>query len=97
MDREGASWASALAASVRASIALVGGDQDEALRLLGVAEPLLEAAHLEAVVAVVRFHRGRLLGGAEGRTSRELGEAWMAEQRVTPSITRVLLASEWEA
>jgi serine/threonine protein kinase len=97
LDREGASWVDAVATSVRASIALVGGDQDEALRLLGVAEPLLEAAHLEAVAAVVRFQRGRLLGGEEGRASRELGEAWMAEQRLTPSITRVLLAGAWEA
>jgi ATP/maltotriose-dependent transcriptional regulator MalT len=92
MERERVPWVDALARSVRASIALAAGDRDEALRLLGEAEPLLEAHHLEAILAVVRLQRGKMLGGDAGREAVDLGQAWMTAQRVHPSVARVLLA-----
>jgi len=96
LERERVPWVDALAKTVRASIAQAAGERDEALRLLAESEPLLEAHHLESLLALARFHRGRRLGGDTGRASLSLAERWMAEQHVVPSVTRVLLAGAWE-
>jgi tetratricopeptide (TPR) repeat protein len=96
IEREDVPWATAIAMTLRASIAQVAGEHAEALRLLGAAEPLLESSHLEAVLAMVRWQRGRQVGGDAGRATRELAESWMAEQRVVPKLRRVLLAGAWE-
>ena len=47
---------------------------------------MLEAHHLEAMLAMVRWHRG----------DRERATQWMKEQRVTPDVTRVLMAGAWD-
>jgi hypothetical protein len=94
MERERVPWVDALARAVRASIAEVSGNRDEALRLLAESEPLLEAHHFEAVLAMARLHRGRLSGQSE---LVHKAETWLTSQRVTPSVTRVLLAGAWES
>src|SRR5262249_35796888 len=58
MEKENAPWINSLAQTVRACIASLSGDQDGALRLLTVAEPLLETHHFEGVVAAARLRRG---------------------------------------
>jgi eukaryotic-like serine/threonine-protein kinase len=91
MDKERAPWIDALTATLRASIAKVAGDRDESFRLLRDCEPLLEAHHLEAVLACTRVARGRLIGGDTGRALVERGESWMTGQRVSPLVARVLI------
>jgi hypothetical protein len=97
MENERVPWIDALARSVRASIAQLAGDGDQAMRLLAEAEPLLETHNLESVLAMARLHRGRALGGDAGRELVAHAEKWMAEQRVSPSVSRVILAGGWQA
>jgi hypothetical protein len=94
LEREGTPWILALARAVRASIASVSGDEPEAMRLLAEAEPLLDERHLEAVAAVARLARGRTTGDAALVAK---AEAWMASQRVSPLVARVLLPGAWSA
>lgn len=82
MERERVPWVSAIAQTVRASIAAVAGERSSALQLLADAEPQLEAHGFEALLAMARLQRG-----AAG--------AWMQQQRVTPEVQRVLLPG-WE-
>jgi len=95
LAKEGAPWVDALVRGLRACEASVAGDFDTALRLLCEAEPLLEAHHLEAVLATTRLTRGQLIGGDTGRALVDRAMAWMAKQRVAPSVRRVLLAGAW--
>jgi hypothetical protein len=93
MERERVPWVDAIARTVRASSALVAGHSDEAVQLLGEAETLLEAHHLESVLAVVRLQRGKMIGGDAGRKTLELAQTWMTAQRVHPSVARIFLAA----
>jgi eukaryotic-like serine/threonine-protein kinase len=95
IDREQVSWAKAIARSVSAGIASVGGDDDTALRLLAEAEPLLESCHLESVLAAARYFRGRLMGGESGRALIDRAEAWMAHQHAQPSALWQQLPGCW--
>ena len=83
LEKEGASWAAALGRSVLAGAASAGGNDEQALALLGQAETLLEAAQLESVWAAVRMARGRLVGGDSGRALMEGAAEWMAQQRLS--------------
>jgi hypothetical protein len=95
LERERVPWVAAIARTVRATIADVAGDQRHALELLAEAEPLLEAHHLEAVLAVSRLVRGQRVGGEAGREAVARAEAWMAAEHVAPSVSRVLLPGTW--
>jgi hypothetical protein len=95
LDGENASWARALARASQACIASVKGEQDAALRLLTEAEPLLEACHLESVVAAVRITRGKIIGGDTGRDLVARAEAWMAQQHVVASAIWIQLPGRW--
>jgi serine/threonine protein kinase len=67
LAREGVGWATAVAALVRAGIAGARGQTDAGVRLLGLAEPLLEESGMQAQLAALRWVRGNFVGGEIGR------------------------------
>jgi hypothetical protein len=67
LEREGVAWATAVARMMRGAIAAARGQLDDAVEILGEAEPLLEASGLAAQLAALRWMRGRVVGGDLGR------------------------------
>jgi tetratricopeptide (TPR) repeat protein len=82
LAHEGVGWASAVAALLRASIAQARGEHESALSLLGVAEPLLEEVGLDAQLASLRWVRGTLMGGDNGRQLVARAAAYFAAEGV---------------
>ena len=66
LDREGLGWSAAHAAMLRAGVAAVRGDRQDAAALYAAAAAAYAAADMALNATVARRRRGRLLGGGEG-------------------------------
>jgi hypothetical protein len=67
IKKEKKPWAMAIAQLVDASVAAIRGDAG-AVKMLDTAEHALTAADMHLYAAVVRYRRGQLVGGDEGKT-----------------------------
>ena len=91
-------WASPLALLLRAGVASTQGDPGQAAALLGQAAAGLTAAHMALYAAAAAWHRGRILGGDEGRGLVEGAERWMTEQKIVDGARMAaMLAPGFEA
>jgi hypothetical protein len=97
LEKEGAPWIDAIARTLRACIASVEGDHDQALRVLTEAEKLCETHHVESVLAAARLVRGRIIGGDTGRELIARAERWIAQENTSPELMRVLLPGTWSS
>jgi ATP/maltotriose-dependent transcriptional regulator MalT len=93
IEREQTRWGDAFATLLRAGVAAARGDGDRALEYLQHAEGLLERSEMGLYLAVTRFHRGRVLGGADGQALVAEGRATMLAQGIADPETyaRVLV------
>jgi hypothetical protein len=97
IEREGTAWGNALALTLRASVASIEGDRQQAISLLATAEPMLETHALEAVFASARRARGTCLGGDEGASLMRASDAWMTAQQVASPErwARLFVPGKW--
>jgi hypothetical protein len=82
IEREGVPWADALAALVRASIAALRGNREEAARRLGFAASHFAKADMGLYAAVSRRRLGSVLGGEAGRALADSADGWMRNQNI---------------
>jgi hypothetical protein len=82
MEAERTVWGDALAQLVRAGVARERGETERALACLARAETGLEQFQMRLYAASARRHRGRLLGGEEGRALVESADAVMRSQGI---------------
>jgi tetratricopeptide (TPR) repeat protein len=93
IERRNMPWANPLARLIRAGIAAVAIQKEEALKLLAKAEAELIAADMELYAAAARRRRGQLLGGDEGRVLVGEADAWMTGQDIRePARIAAMLA-----
>ena len=97
LEREGASWADALARLVRASISAARGPGDQALLDLEAAERALRDTAMAHYAAAAQYRRGAMLGGEQGRTLQLSAMAWFAGQNVVnaPRLADLLTPGAW--
>ena len=90
--KEGDEVGSALARLLEAGVHALEQRDDTAERLVA-AETACAAAGMEAFRRAAEWHRGRLIGGDEGRRLVDDAEAWARGERVAdwPSFARLLL------
>lgn len=79
---ENAAWAHALADSLRAPLALLRGNEPEALKRLELAAAAFDTCGMALYAAAARRRRGVLVGGGEGRALVETADAWMTTQHI---------------
>ncbi|WP_395843894.1 protein kinase [Cystobacter fuscus] len=82
MRQEGRHYARASAALLLGGLAMTRGQPEEALRELESALAGFTEADMALYAACARWHKGRLLGGDEGRTLVAEAEAVMHEQGI---------------
>jgi hypothetical protein len=82
LRRQRSPWMRALGELALAGVASSAGAAARAVEHLLRAETDLEALHLALHAAAARRHRGRLVGGDEGRRLVDEADRWMAGQRV---------------
>ncbi|HJW13275.1 MAG TPA: protein kinase [Thermoanaerobaculia bacterium] len=82
IERERSHWGDALAALVRAGVASVRRDREEAMDRLVSSEKALEAADMALYAAVARRRRAALLGGEEGALLAASADDWMKRQMI---------------
>jgi serine/threonine protein kinase len=93
IERERVNWANPLAALVRAGVASVRVEMDEAGRRLAFAEKAFEAADMALYAAVTRLRRAAILGGGQGRALAESVDGWMQSQKIkSPAGFAAMLA-----
>jgi serine/threonine protein kinase len=99
IEREGVHWADALAALVRASIASIRGNREEAARRLGFAASHLAKADMGLYAAVSRRRLGSILGGERGRALADSADAWMRNQKIKnpAGFAEMLAPGKWNA
>jgi serine/threonine protein kinase len=82
--------------NLAAGIAHASGDDEEAARLLRVAETTCAAAGMDGQVAATRLHLAKLVGGSEGDRLRAQALDWFARERIPdPERTAALLSPGW--
>jgi serine/threonine protein kinase/tetratricopeptide (TPR) repeat protein len=82
IERERAAWAMPPARMLRAGVAFLRGERDQALMLLREAIYGCETADMALHATAARRQLGRLLGGDEGRKLLERTDEWMKGQAV---------------
>jgi len=82
LERESAPWLGALGALLKAGCAAASGDNRDALGLLRSAVDQLDATDMRLFGAAARRRLGHLLGGDEGRTQANAGDAVMAAEEI---------------
>ena len=86
-------WTSALAQLIRAGVASVRGEKENAVQLLAEATRQLESADMDLFAASTRRHLGQLRGGNPGRELVEQADGWMRSQLIlNPSRMAACLA-----
>jgi serine/threonine protein kinase len=98
IEKERVHWGDPLAALLRAGVASVRGERDEALEKLDLAETTFAAADMALYAAAARRCRGALVGGAEGRALEESSDAWMRGQKIQnpAAFTGMLAPGNWK-
>jgi serine/threonine protein kinase len=82
IEREGVHWGDPLANLVRAGIASVWGDAEDALDQVQRAEAGLESADMSLYAAAAQRRRGELIGGEEGGALVASSETAMRNQKI---------------
>jgi hypothetical protein len=82
IERRRLPWSDPLARLLRAGIASLAGQTEEALRLLADAEAGLTSADMLLYSAAARRRRGQLLGGEQGKALVQAADEWMAAQDI---------------
>ena len=98
IHKEEVPWAKGVALSLRGAAASIRGDHKAAQRHLADAEPVLEAASLEMVLAFCRRGRGSLLGGDEGQALVDTAGQWFDSQGVKEpeQLSVIYLPGSWD-
>jgi eukaryotic-like serine/threonine-protein kinase len=99
IEREKLLYGNAFAHLIRAGIAAIRHQWNEASRLLALAEREFETANMSLYLAATRRRRGHLIGAEEGSRLIETADKWMAEQLIkNPArITNMLVPGKWSA
>jgi hypothetical protein len=99
IERERVHWGDALAALVRASIALHRGNRGEAARRLGFAASIFAIADMDLYAAVTRRRLGAILGGQKGKTFTDAADAWMRAEKIENSsgFADMLAPGKWRS
>ncbi len=82
MERENMAWSNPQAKLLRAAVAWVRRQRDQALALLTQAEADFRLADMALYAAVTQRRRGQLLADATGQKLVADADAWMANQRI---------------
>jgi Holliday junction resolvasome RuvABC ATP-dependent DNA helicase subunit len=93
MKREKMPWSDALATLVMAGAASTEGNDETALALLEIAATGFDACDMRVFAAIARRHRGRILGGDEGRALVRAADTLMTAERIAkPARFAAMLA-----
>jgi hypothetical protein len=97
IERERLQWGNPLASLLRAGVASVKGEREEAILRAGQAEEGFEAADMALYAAAARRRRGELTGGEEGRALIEASEIVTRNQKVRDpaSFAAMLAPGSW--
>jgi hypothetical protein len=97
LERERLHWGDPLANLLRAGVASVRGEAEEAMMYVTRAEAALEAADMSLYAAAARRRRGELLGGDEGRALVESSETAMRNQKIREPgrFTAMMAPGKW--
>lgn len=82
LDRQRVDWARTFSRQIRAGIASLRGNADQAARLLSESITLAEAEGLGLLAASAKRRLGRLQGGDAGRAAVAQADAWMTAQEI---------------
>jgi serine/threonine protein kinase len=77
---EGASYCTALALQIRATVACQRGETERAHALLDEAVRQMDAHDMSMSAAALRWHHGRLVGGSEGAALIERADAFFRDE-----------------
>jgi serine/threonine protein kinase/energy-coupling factor transporter ATP-binding protein EcfA2 len=91
IEEEKMTWATPLAALLRAGVASTLGDQDRAISLLRASVAGLDAADMGLYGASARYRMGQILGGDEGRELITAADLWMKSQGIVNSLRMVAM------
>jgi serine/threonine protein kinase len=92
LRRERVPWATALAKLIEAGLACARGES-RAAALFGEAGDLLQGVDMCLYAAAARRRQGELMGGTEGKETKDRAESWMAGQGIrNPERMTALLA-----
>ncbi len=99
LQREKSHWGDPFATLLRAGVASLRRDRDEALERLAVAAAGFDAAKMALYAAAARRCRGLLLGGEEGRAFIEAADSWMRSELIQnpERMTAMLAPGRWTA
>jgi tetratricopeptide (TPR) repeat protein len=98
IEHEQIPWGNALAQLLRAGVAIGRGDVSRAVMLTRLAEISFGLLGMEMHEAVALRRRGQLIGGDEGRSAQEAGDARMTAQGIgSPvKVAAMLAPGEWQ-
>jgi hypothetical protein len=82
LDRQKVNWARVFARTIRAGVASVRKDPEQAARELGEIVALADMEGLRLIASAARRHLGRLQGGDAGQSLVDQSDAWMSAQAV---------------
>jgi eukaryotic-like serine/threonine-protein kinase len=82
IEREKMAWADPLAQLIRAGIAMIRGNREEATGLLTTAESGFVSAGMALHAAASKRRLGELIGGSQGEALVEAADAWMLDQNI---------------
>ncbi|HEX7251316.1 MAG TPA: protein kinase, partial [Thermoanaerobaculia bacterium] len=97
IERKRLQWGNPLASLLRAGVASVKGEREEAILRARQAEEGFEAADMALYAAVARRRRGEMAGGEEGRDLVEASEVVMRNQKIRDpaSFAAMLSPGSW--
>jgi len=99
LEREGATWADALALLLRASIAAASDDRQGASAMLRSAAHALDEAGMKHYRAAAQYRLGQLLGDSEGATLLSEAETFFKQQSIVNvgQVVTLLAPGRWPA
>jgi hypothetical protein len=82
LDAEKMKWSDPFAIAIRAGVANLRGDNQNAIKLLTSAATSFDFAEMHLYAAATRRRLGQLTGGDEGRRMIEAADEWMRAQKI---------------
>jgi eukaryotic-like serine/threonine-protein kinase len=98
IERERVSWGDALAALVRAGIASIRGNREEAASRLAFCASHTAMTDMGLYAAAGRLRLGSILGGEKGKALAASSDAWMRNQKILnpAGFASMLVPGKWE-
>lgn len=98
MEQRKIAWTISYATAIRASIEATSGHRTKSLRFLAKAEAELELASNRMGAAAMRYRRGSLIGGKDGRNLQDSATAFMQSQGILKPqcIVEMLAPGKWQ-